>query len=152
MAKKRKQKSNRQRLHKSSTKNCKGVWLRWVDNDPLGNIKEPVTAEFGSSNPVVHLQMRDRRFLDALCVVLDAKRFCWVITVEMDFGNETKTQQIRGIARLPNLTEGYERLVESMFQDAVDKNYIDKFSVARIHQEVISHQEYSTDCEGWNEL
>lgn len=139
-----KKKKNLKRLHRSTEKSCKGFWIRWSDVDPLANIDSPTKVQVGSTNPVVHLRLKNDQFWHDLRFILDGKRFRWLITIEMDFEKgsdiEVKPREIEGVARLPDLTDIYEETLESMFQDAVDKNYIDKYVTTRIHQQVLSGQ------------
>lgn len=146
MAKKTKPRKQKKYNRRSSTdrslnKSIPGFFMRWSSEDPLGDHDKAKTVQVGHTNPVMNLRLRNQAFWDSMRMVLHTRRLRWRMEIQMDFKKpdkiETKAMVIQGVGPLPELDESYQETVESMLQDAVQKNYIDCYQITRVLQEVL---------------
>jgi hypothetical protein len=123
-----------------------GYWMRWSLVDPLGEHDQPVNAQVGSTNPYISLRLRNDLFWDAARQVLHHRRLKWRIEVSMEFerkdgSSEFKPMEMVAYGALPDLDEHYQGMVETLFQDAKNKNYLSRYVKTHVVQEVLDGQE-----------
>lgn len=147
MARKRNKRYSKQSaLDKVVNRSLKGFWMRFDMVDPLGDHDKPINVQVGSTNPVVQLRLTTGPFWSAMRQVLHHKKLKWRIQIEMEFkrkdgSSEMKPRELVAYGALPNLDDEYQSVVEDMFRDAEEKNYLDKYVRTYIVQEVLSGQE-----------
>lgn len=155
MAKNTKQRKSKKYNHRSAIdkgiqKSLRGFWIRFTLIDPLGDHDKPCQVQVGSTNPVVHLRLKNDAFWDCMRHVLDQKRLKWKISVRMEFTKGGKTEykerEIVGVGRLPELDEDYQSTIEDMFAEAEEKNYMKNYVQTAFCQEILSGQEIK-DCD-----
>lgn len=131
---------------KAINRSLRGLWMEFSVVDPLAEPNEKVTAKVGSKNPVTNAKLNSGHFWNAMCQVLDNKRLKWRMQIKMEFmrkdgGREFKAHELVAFAALPELEEHYTKVIEDMFSDAQQKNYLDRYVTTHISQEVLDGYE-----------
>lgn len=141
MAKKKKNRKPNN-LNRQINKVIPGFWIRFSMADPIGDHDKPQNVRVGHKNPVIGFKLKDDGYWDAMRQILHHKPFKWRMEISMEFYKDSKTEfktrELVGVGKLPNLDEHYLQVIEDMFQDATDKNYIDQYIETHVTQEVIS--------------